>query len=129
MSRNHLTCHLCGDFHKNVYYKEYKNLEVHFSQTHHICPYETCKAKCYVAFKTEDELKTHIDLEHNHGDKQKKDKVQANALLGFLDESSTPDDDGKGKKGRPGKDSHIKIKDKEGIDFNYYFSQKYAMIH
>jgi len=56
LSREHLTCHLCGDHHKNVYYKSYENLEIHFKMTHHTCPYEICKAKCYVAFKTEDEL-------------------------------------------------------------------------
>ena len=33
--------------------------------THYICPYEICKAKCYVAFKTEDELRTHLDIEHS----------------------------------------------------------------
>ena len=56
LSREHLTCHLCGDHHKNVYYKSYESLEIHFKMTHHTCPYEICKAKCYVAFKTEDEL-------------------------------------------------------------------------
>lgn len=64
INRYHLTCHLCGEYHKNVYYKEYKNLETHFAMTHYICPYEICKAKCYVAFKTEDELRTHLDIDH-----------------------------------------------------------------
>ena len=65
INKNHLTCHLCGDFHSHVYYKEYQNLETHFKMTHYICPYEICKAKCYVAFKTEDELRTHLDIEHS----------------------------------------------------------------
>lgn len=53
--------------------------------THHMCPYETCKAKCYVAFKTEDELRTHLDIEHNlaGGTITKGGKIKANALLGF----------------------------------------------
>lgn len=86
LSRNHLTCHLCGDYHKNIYYKEYNNLESHFGLTHHICPYEMCKAKCYVAFKTEDELRTHLDIEHaSVTTVQTKGKVKANALLGFIE--------------------------------------------
>ena len=85
LSQTHLTCHLCGDHHKNLYYKEYANLESHFAQTHHICPYEICKAKCYVAFKTEDELRTHLDIEHNlaGSGSNKPGKIKANALLGF----------------------------------------------
>lgn len=80
LGRNHLTCNLCGDSYKNVYYGSYKNLENHFAYTHFLCPYEMCKAKCYVAFRTEDELKTHIEIEHTaRGGKQ----VKANALLGF----------------------------------------------
>ena len=79
-----MTCHLCGDFHKNVYYKEYSNLENHFAMSHNICPYELCKAKCYVAFRTEDELRTHLDIEHKlAGAKGENGKVKANALLGF----------------------------------------------
>jgi len=77
-----LSCHLCGDFYKNIYYKEYANLETHFAQTHHICPYEICKIKCYVAFKTEDELRTHLDIEHNTG-AAAKGGFKANSLLGF----------------------------------------------
>jgi hypothetical protein len=123
-----------------VYYKEYKNLEIHFAQTHHICPYESCKAKCYVAFKTEDELKTHFDIEHNQGggDKAKKGKVAADALLGFKDQTEEAKEDRGGRSTRGGRDNRretagrdngVVIKDKEGIDFNYYFSQKYALMH
>ena len=28
---NHITCHLCGDYHKNIYYKDYAGLESHFA--------------------------------------------------------------------------------------------------
>lgn len=93
INRNHLTCHLCGEFYKNVYYKEYKNLEIHFTQSHFICPYEICKAKCYVAFKTEDELKTHLDIDHNMNNaKEKGGKIKANALLGFQQEKDEDND-------------------------------------
>lgn len=71
ISKLHLTCHLCGDQHKNIYYKEYLNLEQHFAQTHHMCPFEQCKQKCYVAFKTEDELRAHVDITHSKQNKEK----------------------------------------------------------
>ena len=136
VNRNHLTCHLCGEYHKNIYYKEYPNLESHFTKSHNICPYEICKAKCYVAFKTEDELRTHLDIEHNKI-MEKGGKIKANALLGFQKEENYSDDEGEqrgGFRGRgrgrgahenPGRDI-IKIKDTEGVDFSFYFGPKYA---
>jgi hypothetical protein len=80
LNRNHLTCNLCGDTYKNVFYSQYPNLENHFAYSHFLCPYENCKAKCYVAFRTEDELKTHIDIEHRAREIK---QIKANALLGF----------------------------------------------
>ena len=67
LNKKHLTCHLCTDHHKYVHYKEYESLESHFAMTHFICPYEICKAKGFVAFRTEDELRAHLELEHKHG--------------------------------------------------------------
>ena len=131
LSKNHLTCHLCGDHHKNIYYDSYDNLDIHFTRTHVVCPYDSCKAKCYVAFKTEDELKTHLDIQHNQGSTAK-GKIKANALLGFerkRDDSDDEEDHRKKGKKQPGKDNNFAIKDQEGVDFNFYFSQKYAMIH
>ena len=126
LSRTHLTCHLCPDENKNIYYREYPNLEIHFTQTHFICPYEVCKAKCYVAFKTEVELKTHIDIEHNLAAQASKGgKVKANALLAFEYKENENEEE---KKEKPQRQRKVVIKDKEGIDFSYYFSQKYANI-
>jgi len=108
LSRNHLYCNLCADTNdklKNIYYKDYKSLEIHFSKTHFLCPYEMCKLKCFVAFKTEDELRAHLDIEHSN-DNKKSGKVNANALLGFQVAGTTeevdPDaeDDRKGGKGK-----------------------------
>ena len=31
LNRHHLTCHLCGDAHKHVYYRDYESLEKHFA--------------------------------------------------------------------------------------------------
>ena len=95
--------------------------------------------KCYVAFKTEDELKTHLDIEHSMGKGvvEKGGKIKANALLGFQDEEEDKEDfdrDGDTRGGRGGRGrgrggrggaremkEHHRIKDSEGVDFNYYF--------
>lgn len=130
LSRQHNTCHLCTDHHKNVYYKEYSTLETHFALSHFICPYEICKAKCFVAFRTEDELKAHLELEHKKSDKK---EVKANALLGFITDDVEDQDGGgrgrgrgRGKDGKFGRQEANAIKDTEGIDFSYYFSNKYS---
>jgi hypothetical protein len=65
---------------KNIYYSAYSNLENHFAWSHFLCPYEICKARCYVAFRTEEELKTHLDIEHKM---KEAGKIRADGLLGF----------------------------------------------
>lgn len=67
LNKMHLTCHLCGDAHKNMYYDNYQTLEVHFAKTHFLCPYDSCKSKCYVAFATENEMKAHMNIVHKQG--------------------------------------------------------------
>lgn len=108
LHKKHLTCHLCTTHHKNVYYSEYANLERHFTKSHFICPLEECKEKCYVAFKSEDELKAHLDITHNFASQQKQGKkVNANVLLGFKqaerdaeDHEGDADQRGRGKGGK-----------------------------
>ena len=95
LNRNHLTCHLCGDAHKHVYYRDYESLEKHFAASHFLCPYQECKSKCYVAFATENEMKAHMNIAHT---KRKTDKIDANALLGFNAVAEDEDSGFKGKK-------------------------------
>ena len=65
---------------------------------------------------------------HNQGGTAK-GKIKANALLGFeRKEQDSDEEDDRKKKRQIGK-ANFQIKDKEGVDFNFYFSQKYAMIH
>lgn len=78
----HLTCHLCEEVYKNMYYSDYPSLERHFSKSHYICPYDECKSKCYVAFQTENEVKAHLEIMHNRSRTQTS-TVNATALLGF----------------------------------------------
>ena len=128
LQRTHLTCHLCTDDQfKNMYYKNYDSLEIHFAKSHFICPYQECKSKCYVAFQTESELKTHMELVHSR--RANKGQVNATALLGFKqDDDEEPQFAGK-RGGKPFKKEKIVLQDKEGVDFRYYFGQKYQMCH
>ena len=105
-----------------MYYKDYLSLEVHFGKSHFLCPYEECKSKCYVAFKSESEMISHINILHKKSNSTSA-VINANALLGFgggaADEEEKPKQKGFKKDERP------KLQDKEGVDFNFYFTQKY----
>jgi len=123
LSRQHYTCPLCKDRYKNVYYEAYKNLETHFAWSHYLCPYEICKAKCFQAFRTEQELSAHLDLMHRQTDSQ---KIRADGLLGFDYDN---EEGNKFKKNKKVIQEDEGIKDSEGIDFNFYFSEKYNFIN
>jgi hypothetical protein len=87
-----------------MYYTEYNSLEVHFRKSHFICPYVQCKAKCYVAFRSEDELQAHLDIAHRKAGGEL--GVAAPSLMGFKtaekgqhDDEFEEDSHGKGKRG------------------------------
>ena len=126
LQRLHLTCHLCGDDHKHRYYKDYPSLEIHFNKSHFLCPYDDCKSKCYVAFRTENEVKAHLDIVHTRSGKLST-SVNANALLGFGVKGDEEENNDKRLKKQQGQ--KVELKDKEGVDFYFYFSYKYQMIH
>jgi hypothetical protein len=65
-----------------MYYKDYLTLEIHFGKSHFLCPYEECKSKCYVAFKSESEMISHINILHKKSNATSS-VINANALLGF----------------------------------------------
>lgn len=118
----HLSCHLCGEHYRNMYYNHYESLEVHFSRSHYICPYDICKSKCYVAFQTENELQAHLNIAHTR--KVDQAKVNANALLGFTraDETERAEAAAAEKRDRNKQEKQKKLLDNEGVDFGYYFS-------
>lgn len=118
----HLTCHLCDDAYKNYYYSDYIKLEIHFQKSHFLCPYDDCKSKCYVAFQTENELKAHNEIIHMK--KAINQSANVNSWLNFKD-----DDDENTSKFKKVKQPKNVLKDNEGIDFHYYFTQKYQMVH
>ncbi|TYJ11807.1 hypothetical protein E1A91_A11G302000v1 [Gossypium mustelinum] len=66
MSTEHFTCHICQRRHPGQYeyYRNYDDMEIHFSREHHLCEDETCRAKKFVVFATQSELKRHNTLEH-----------------------------------------------------------------
>lgn len=70
-----------------------------------------------MAFRTEDELKTHLEIEH----KKNQNKIRADGLLNF--------EYGKDENKKPKKPQKFEIKDSEGVDFSYYFSEKYNFIN
>lgn len=60
VKQDHMKCHLCThEDYKNVYYKNYKTLEIHFMMSHYLCIVPECKAKCFVVFKNRGELEKH----------------------------------------------------------------------
>lgn len=103
-----------------MYYKDYASLETHFNLSHFLCPYDSCKANCYVAFRSENEVSAHLEIMHRKTDS----KINANTLLNFQDGK-----DENVRKHKPVKEAVFELKDEEGKDFNFYFSQKYQMIH
>jgi hypothetical protein len=120
LQRLHLTCHLCDDFYKSYYYSDYPSLEKHFNQSHYLCPYEDCKNKCYVAFQSQNELKAHTEMVHTaRGNKVASHNV--NSWLNFKDDD---EDSGVGRRPKVQKPRN-ELKDKEGVDFSFFFSQKY----
>lgn len=127
---------MCSDQFKNTYYKDYEALELHFKKTHYVCPYEACKSKCYVAFRAEQELQAHLDIVH----RGIKTTNNANALLSFStggheDPAENDRDSGRGGRGggrggRGGANKQAEVlKDDIGVDFSFYFSEKYNTIH
>ena len=66
MQSAHETCHLCR---RNapetfVYYRDYDELERHYTTAHHPCLHPECLAKKFVVFQSPQELKNHEGLEH-----------------------------------------------------------------
>ncbi|XP_039048822.1 E3 ubiquitin-protein ligase hel2-like isoform X2 [Hibiscus syriacus] len=66
MSTEHFTCHICQRRHPGQYeyYRNYDEMEIHFSQEHHLCEDESCRAIKFVVFATQSELKRHNTVEH-----------------------------------------------------------------
>lgn len=65
LKTEHFKCHLCNkEEYRNIYYKQYKNLETHFKMSHYACPEENCKEKCFIVFKTKAELDKHNATVH-----------------------------------------------------------------
>ena len=106
-----------------MFYDSYERLEIHFSRTHFLCPYEQCKQKCYVAFETENELQAHISIVHST--KVSDAKVSANALLGFRGDDESGVAGSRDQRNAQNKKKPMKMLDNEGVDFSWYFSKKY----
>lgn len=61
LKKDHYKCHVCdNNKHGNVYYAEYKNLQIHFEKSHFACTKQDCLEKSFVVFKTKDQLEDHL---------------------------------------------------------------------
>lgn len=60
MKKDHFKCHLCDKKHEQIYYHNYKNLQIHFEKSHFACRKEECLEKCFIVFKTKDQLEDHL---------------------------------------------------------------------
>ena len=68
----HEKCFLCKKKeYKNIYYKNYQTLEIHFSMSHYACHDKNCKLKGFVVFKTKEELEKHSVQIHKAPGKKK----------------------------------------------------------
>eukprot|EP01022_Parablepharisma_sp_SALTPOND_P015103 TRINITY_DN2107_c0_g1_i1.p2 TRINITY_DN2107_c0_g1~~TRINITY_DN2107_c0_g1_i1.p2 ORF type:complete len:721 (-),score=101.04 TRINITY_DN2107_c0_g1_i1:11556-13718(-) len=111
LSKIHMNCHLCPEKYKYMYYKDYKDLELHFQKSHYLCPNETCRAKCFVVFGTLEELHIHNHKEHGGFGPSKGLKLDALKVGLFSSGEDIPTKD--------------EVNDGVGVDFSQYFSPEY----
>ena len=66
MHSSHEECFLCRRAHpgKYEYYRDYNQLEEHFSIKHYPCMHRVCRERKFVVFSTETDLKKHTAKEH-----------------------------------------------------------------
>lgn len=74
-----------------------------------------------MAFQTENEVKAHLDIMHNRN-RSATNTVNATALLGFKAEDDYELED---RKKKIVKKERVALQDSEGVDFKYYFTNKY----
>jgi len=60
LNKDHYNCHLCEKAGvKFKYYKDYKNLELHFRQNHLLCEDPGCLARKFIVFDNEIDMEVH----------------------------------------------------------------------
>ncbi|GMI65435.1 hypothetical protein like AT3G62240 [Hibiscus trionum] len=86
MSTEHFTCHICQRRHPGQYeyFRNYDDMEIHFSQEHHLCEDEACRAKKFVVFATQSELKRHNAVEHDGRMSRSKRNAALQIPISFL---------------------------------------------
>ena len=61
LKKDHFKCHVCdAQRYGQVYYAEYKNLQIHFQKSHYACVKPDCLEKSFVVFKSKDQLEDHL---------------------------------------------------------------------
>ena len=111
LSKVHMNCHLCAEKCKHIYYKDYKDLELHFQKSHYLCANEVCRDKCFVVFGTLEELHIHNHKEHGAFGPAKGLSMDALKAGFFTSSDIVP--------------SKSLVNDGVGTDFSHYFSNEY----
>ncbi|KAF8068299.1 GLG1 [Scenedesmus sp. PABB004] len=89
MEGRHEHCFLCRKANPNkyVYFKDYAELEEHFTGQHHPCPHPACLERKFVVFAEEAELKRHFAAEHgsdaNMSRAQRRQAMSINIQLNY----------------------------------------------
>lgn len=64
-TENHFSCHLCDrQGLKNIWFKDYHNLDLHFGSHHFLCHDPECRSQRFVAFEDEFQLQAHVATAH-----------------------------------------------------------------
>ncbi|PRQ29180.1 putative transcription factor C2H2 family [Rosa chinensis] len=102
MTTGHYKCHLCCDSGEQYeYYKNYHDLELHFSRGHFLCEDESCLEKKFVVFRSEAELKKHSTMEHGGRMSRSKRNAALQLPTSFRYGPSNDQDSRRGRRGLP----------------------------
>jgi hypothetical protein len=80
----HEECHLCRkNGQKDMYFKDYKELEGHFRKDHYLCEDSGCLEKTFVVFDTDIDFKAHMAKEHGNTMSKSQKKMVAKIDFDF----------------------------------------------
>ena len=64
MNSSHFICQICKNKKNLIFYSELKNLLAHYKDNHYSCPFEECLNNVHIVFSKEEELISHLIIEH-----------------------------------------------------------------
>mmetsp|Transcript_11383 Transcript_11383/g.9791 ORF Transcript_11383/g.9791 Transcript_11383/m.9791 type:complete len:260 (+) Transcript_11383:388-1167(+) len=113
LRHHHYQCDFCPPEYKQIWYKNYDTLEIHYNLSHYLCQDSVCR-KSHTVFRTAAELEHHVAKVHrsdiNVNSKQMK-SINQNLIVSMANFNYGDSDQRKTKKEK------VFLKDKEGVDF------------